>query len=52
MKVIADSERLLQNTLEGREDEVAAALDHAHTEIASNLDYAGTPIKLSDAGGI
>ena len=39
MKVIADSERLLQNTLEGREDEVAAALDHAHTEIASNLDY-------------
>ena len=39
MKVITDSERLLQNTLDGREDEVAAALDRAHTEIASNLDY-------------
>ena len=39
MKVITDSESLLQNTLEGREDEVAAALDRAHTEIASNLDY-------------
>jgi len=38
MKVITDSESLLQNTLEGREDEVAAALDRAHTEIASNLD--------------
>ena len=39
MKVITDSESLLQNTLEGKEDEVAAALDRAHTEIASNLDY-------------
>lgn len=39
MKVIMDSERLLLNTLEGRETAVAAALDHAHTEIASNLDY-------------
>ena len=39
MKVITDSERLLVNTLEGRETAVAAALDHAHTEIASNLDY-------------
>lgn len=39
MKVITDSERLLLNTLEGRETAVAAALDHAHTEIASNLDY-------------
>jgi hypothetical protein len=39
MKVITDSENLLQNTLRGREDEVAAALDRAHTEIASNLDY-------------
>jgi len=39
IKVITDSEGLLQNTLEGREDEVAEALDRAHTEIASNLDY-------------
>ncbi len=39
MKVITESERLLQDTLDGREDEVAAALDRAHTEIASNLDY-------------
>ncbi len=29
IKVIADSESLLQNTLEGREDKVAVALDHA-----------------------
>ena len=39
MKVITDSEDLLQNTLDGREEEVAAALDRAHMEIASNLDY-------------
>ena len=39
MKVITDSGRLLQSTLNGREDEVAAALDRAHMEIASNLDY-------------
>ncbi|MDE7185006.1 MAG: ATP-binding protein [Lachnospiraceae bacterium] len=39
IKVIMDSERLLQNTLNGRESEVAAALDRAHTEIASNLNY-------------
>lgn len=39
MKVIMDSEKLLKNTLEGKEAEVAAALDRAHTEIASNLDY-------------
>ncbi len=39
VKVITDSESLLQNTLEGKEDEVAVALDRAHTEIASNLDY-------------
>ena len=39
MKVITDSERLLQNTLDGKEEAVAVALDHAHTEIASNLDY-------------
>ena len=39
IKVIADSESLLQNTLEGREDKVAVALDHAHMEIASNMDY-------------
>ena len=39
MKVIVDSERLLQNTLAGKEDDVAAALDKAHREIASNLDY-------------
>lgn len=37
--MIADSESLLQNTLEGREDKVAVALDHAHMEIASNMDY-------------
>ncbi|MDE7210130.1 MAG: ATP-binding protein [Lachnospiraceae bacterium] len=39
MRVIMDSERLLQNTLDGRGDEVAAALDRAHAEIASNLNY-------------
>ncbi len=39
IKVITDSERLLQNTLDGREEDVAVALDHTHTEIASNLDY-------------
>ncbi|MDE7212157.1 MAG: AAA family ATPase, partial [Lachnospiraceae bacterium] len=39
MKVITDSERLLRNTLDGKEEEVASALDRAHTEIASNLDY-------------
>ena len=39
IKAIADSESLLQNTLEGREDKVAVALDHAHMEIASNMDY-------------
>ena len=39
MKVIMDSERLLQDTLAGREDEVASALDRMHTEIASNLNY-------------
>lgn len=39
MKVINASERLLQNTLAGKEDDVATALDKAHREIASNLDY-------------
>jgi len=39
MEVITNSERLLQDTLNCKEDEVAAALDRAHMEIASNLDY-------------
>ena len=39
IKVIMDSERLLKDTLDGREDETASALDRMHTEIASNLNY-------------
>lgn len=39
MRVINASESLLQDTLDGREAKVAAALDNAHTEIASNLNY-------------
>lgn len=39
MRVLKASERLLDDTIEGRADNVAAALDKAHTEIASMLAY-------------
>ncbi len=39
MRVLKASERLLQDTLEGDAESVAAGLDRAHTEVASILTY-------------
>lgn len=39
MRVLNESEKLLENTLSGDEKSVAEALDKAHTEVASILTY-------------
>ncbi len=39
MRVLNESEKLLENTLSGDEKSVAEALDKAHTEVASVLTY-------------
>lgn len=39
MDVLKASEKLLEDTLDGKEDEVAKALDYAHMEVASALTY-------------
>ncbi len=39
MRILKASEKLLEDTIAGREEEVAAALDRAHTEAASVLAY-------------
>ncbi|MDE7206242.1 MAG: PD-(D/E)XK nuclease domain-containing protein, partial [Lachnospiraceae bacterium] len=39
MRVLNESEKLLENTLSGDEKSVAKALDKAHTEVASVLTY-------------
>lgn len=39
MRVLKESEKLLENTLLGDEESVAEALDRAHTEVASILTY-------------
>lgn len=39
IRAIADSERLLSDTLSGNEDAVATAIDRAHSELTSVLKY-------------
>ena len=39
MRILKASEKLLEDTLAGREESVARALDTAHTEVASILTY-------------
>ena len=39
MRVLKESEKLLEDTLNGKEESVARGLDRAHTEVASILTY-------------